>query len=667
MSSKAKGVTSLNIREKVKNLLLKVLEQTGGKDQWKVMVVDEHALQVISSACKVSDLLVKNVTIVENLSKKRQPFPTLDAIYFVSPTSDSIDKIIEDYNNPSKPQYANAHLLFSSRLSEELLDKIAKSRLQAKVKTLQDINIDFLAVERPIFTFKQRDDIQRMYGGDQREKERYATQLANQLFTFFLTSGYFPYIRYSGDSNISKNVANKVYDLLAKVVKKKEFNLTTGKSVALIVDRAEDVYAPLLHEFTYQAMTYDLLHVSPYDNIYEYNFVAGDDKEKSKKVLLDEQYDSVWERFRHTHFAELGKELQKEIDAFLDEHKDISNAQKKDVGKKIDTSEISDMIRKLPQYQKSLSLYSMHKQINKGLLNEFRDQSLAKVALEEQNMAVGETPENEKVNAKELLTNITAILSNSIITNENKMRLIMMYIIFNQGKLSDDKKDKLFRMARLSNDEIRTVNNLSYLLKVTKTNLSDRISNFFGRLKGSSTNEKEVGYHLSRYIPKVKEITEKCMTGKLELENYPFVNDPPSTTFKLSTKEGSTTGTSGAGKGTKTSSTSVPSSSSGEDLRSTKKGPTWNKAKKGGGNLTDESSTTTTSSSTSSSSVIENSNKMFVFVIGGATHSETRSAYELMSDHSMDVFLGCTSILTPHVFLEKLGALRPSSSSEYDD
>lgn len=93
---------------------MKVVDSIGEKDQWKVMIVDEHALQVISSACKVSDLLTKNVTIIENLGKKRQPFPTLDAIYFVTPTADSIDKIIEDYNVPNKPTYGNAHLLFTS-------------------------------------------------------------------------------------------------------------------------------------------------------------------------------------------------------------------------------------------------------------------------------------------------------------------------------------------------------------------------------------------------------------------------------------------------------------------------------------------------------------------------------------------------------------------------
>jgi len=138
------------------------------------------------------------------------------------------------------------------------MDKIARSRLKPFVKTFQDINIDFLAVERPIFMFKQMNDIQRTFNNDSREREKYATQLADQLYTFFLTAGFAPYIRYSADSSISKSVASKVYDLVNKTK-----GLTKDKSIALIVDRTEDVYAPLLHEFTYQAMTYDLVHVSP--------------------------------------------------------------------------------------------------------------------------------------------------------------------------------------------------------------------------------------------------------------------------------------------------------------------------------------------------------------------------------------------------------------------
>ncbi|KAG2386327.1 hypothetical protein C9374_002773 [Naegleria lovaniensis] len=644
-ASSSSSLVSLNIREKVRNTLLKVVDSIGEKDQWKVMIVDEHALQVISSACKVSDLLTKNVTIVENLGKKRQPFPTLDAVYFVTPTADSIDKIIEDYNVPNKPTYGNAHLLFTSRITEELMDKIARSRLHTRVKTFQDVNIDFLAVERPIFTFKQQDDIQQLLNTDTRSREKYSTLVADQLYTFFLTSGFSPYIRYSSDSPISKTVANRVYDLLNK--SKESKGLVKDKSIALIIDRTEDANAPLLHEFTYQAMAYDLLNVSPNDNVYEYSYTTGDNQKKTKKVLLDEQYDPVWERFRHTHFAELGKELQKEIDQFLNEHQDISNTQKKEVGKKLDSAEMSDMIRKLPQYQKSLSMYSMHKQINKELLTIFREQSLSKIATEEQNMATGETPDGDKVNAKELMTTIGAILSNSNVSSESKMRLIMLYIVFNQGKLADDKKDKLFRMARLNDEQIETVNNLSLLIRPTKSGISTKLSKLFDTFKKSGQSDKEVGYQLSRYTPKIKDLSERTMVGKLEPEAYPFVNDPPNN-FKLSSKD---SGKTSSATSSKSSSSSSRSDSTTTDLRSKKNGPTWNKKKT-------EDDSASSSSSSSTSTKLESNMKLFVFVIGGMTYSETRSCYELMQEHGIDVFFGSTSLITPHSFLEKLSLIR---------
>jgi len=364
---------------------------------------------------------------------------------------------------------------------------------------------------------------------------------------------------------------------------------------------------------------------------------------------LDEQYDPVWERFRHVHFAELGKELQKEIDSFLNEHQDISNTQKKEVGKKLEASEMSDMIRKLPQYQKNISMYSMHKQINKDLLGIFRDQSLSKIAMEEQSMATGETADGDKVSAKELLTTIGAILSNSSIDVENKIRLIMLFIVYNQGKLSDDKKEKLFRMAKLDDDQIDACNNLSLLIKASKSGISQKLSKFFEGFKKSGASDKEVGYQLSRYTPKLKEITEKCIQGKLETESYPYINDP-SSGFKLSNKDAS----SSSSKTSTSSKTTGSSSGASSDLRSKKTGPTWNKQTKKGA----EEETTT---STASSVKIENNNKMFVFVIGGMSYSETRSCYELMGEYNMDVFFGSTSLLTPQTFIQKLETLRSSS------
>jgi syntaxin-binding protein 1 len=53
-----------------------------------------------------------------------------------------------------------------------------------------------------------------------------------------------------------------------------------------------------------------------------------------------------------------------------------------------------------------------------------------------------------------------------------------------------------------------------------------------------------------------------------------------------------------------------------------------------------------------------NGAKLIVFVIGGATYSEIRSAYEIAETYSRDVFIGTTELLRPTSFVEQLGHLR---------
>lgn len=50
--------------------------------------------------------------VVENLEKPRQAYQSLDAVYIITPTYESINKVIEDRKNG--PLYAGVHLFFTS-------------------------------------------------------------------------------------------------------------------------------------------------------------------------------------------------------------------------------------------------------------------------------------------------------------------------------------------------------------------------------------------------------------------------------------------------------------------------------------------------------------------------------------------------------------------------
>lgn len=50
--------------------------------------------------------------MVESIERKRQPYVNLEAIYFISPTADSIERLIADFQQ--RPLYAAANVFFTA-------------------------------------------------------------------------------------------------------------------------------------------------------------------------------------------------------------------------------------------------------------------------------------------------------------------------------------------------------------------------------------------------------------------------------------------------------------------------------------------------------------------------------------------------------------------------
>lgn len=363
--SKKKDLPTNNLRELVKARLLAMFDQLPGSDDlmWKVLIVDKYTLSVISAACRVRDILQKNVTsmskfiifhsnslkVVEYLHKSRQPFPQMGGVYFISPEEESVAAFIKDFEDPSKPRYNCAHLFFSSRVPNKIMKMIGESKASVRVKTLTEVNIDFLAIEQKIFTLNTANDMKLAFGETTDDRKGFIDAMASKLLTFCLTYGQIPYIRHSASSTLSTRVANALHDKLAKMKGDSDAKLESKNSVLLIVDRGEDPLVPLLHDFYYQAMAFDLLNIGE-DCIYTQEL-----EDKEKKVILDE-YDPIWLQHRHTHFGDLGPIIKKDFDNFMNEHKDINEKSKE---KLKEGSNLQSMIRKLPQYRVSF-LFIVH-------------------------------------------------------------------------------------------------------------------------------------------------------------------------------------------------------------------------------------------------------------------------------------------------------------------
>ena len=53
----------------------------------------------------MTDIMQERITLIEDLTKKRQPITNMEAIYFITPSEDSIARVLSDFADPARPQY----------------------------------------------------------------------------------------------------------------------------------------------------------------------------------------------------------------------------------------------------------------------------------------------------------------------------------------------------------------------------------------------------------------------------------------------------------------------------------------------------------------------------------------------------------------------------------
>jgi syntaxin-binding protein 1 len=66
------------------------------------MIVDSQSSKVFSSCCKFYELYQEKLYHVEMIERRRKKFPKTDAIYFITPTKRSIQRLIDDFEIKGK-------------------------------------------------------------------------------------------------------------------------------------------------------------------------------------------------------------------------------------------------------------------------------------------------------------------------------------------------------------------------------------------------------------------------------------------------------------------------------------------------------------------------------------------------------------------------------------
>ncbi|KIV99203.1 uncharacterized protein PV09_09067 [Verruconis gallopava] len=604
----------LNVIQSQKDDILNAIRNATRGD-WKVLVVDEQTKKLLDNVLKEDDILNENITNIEILEQKRQA-QDMDAVYILAPLPYVVDCVMADLE---RGRYRRSWLLWTSIVPPVLRQRIDRSQIaQSQVADFRVINIEYYPRESQLVTFRDPWSFPKLYHpACSNLVPQTIADIAQKVVATCVSLGEYPTIRYYAPLNpepsheahvLCSHLANAIQneiDTYAKWNQNFPPPSNRPRGALYVVDRSFDLFAPFVHEFTFQAMVHDLLPIKEGDKVtYRTVINQGEENEEVRDMEISEK-DAIWTKYRHTFMANTISGIEADFQKFVKDNPHFQNSN----AATTNINTIKTMLAGLPQFQEMKEAYSLNVNMATACMDIFQKHQLSELGSLEQCLATGLDEDYKK--PKNVADQLIRMLDEDAVVPPDRLRLIAMYVLFKNGLLPSDIR-LLCNHAGLSAQDEEVLHNLELLGARVFKQLKDTRpppSSMFSRKPPPAPSEEDS--FLSRFVPNLKLLLEKHVAGTLDFNLFPFVRPDPS-------------------QQQADANAAIPSSS----LRSAK--PTWARNKL---------------------SSTEPRQRVIVVMAGGATYSEARSCYEITKETSRDVALVTSHMLTPGLWMRQLGDL----------
>ncbi|KMS95751.1 hypothetical protein BVRB_005240 [Beta vulgaris subsp. vulgaris] len=393
----------------VREYINRMLQDISGM---KVLVLDPSTVSAVSVVYSQSDLLKKEVFLVElvdSISMSKKSMSHLKAVYFLRPTSENIQHLKRQL---ASPRFGEYHVFFSNILNDTQIHILADSDEHEAVQQVQEFYADFVAVDPCHFSLNISSNHLYMLpvAMDPSKLQQYCDRIVDGISAVFLALKRRPIIRYQRASDIAKRIAQDTANLMYQQ-ESGLFDFRRSETLLLVLDRRDDAVTPLLNQWTYQAMVHELIGIQ--DNKVDLRTLAKVPKDQQEVVLSSEQ-DSFFKANMYENFGDIGMNIKQMVDEFQQIAKSNQSIQTiEDMAKFVDN---------YPEYRK------MHGNVSKHvtLVTE-----MSKIVEERKLMLVSQTEQELACNGGQgaAFEAVTNLLNNESVSDIDRLRLVMLYAL----------------------------------------------------------------------------------------------------------------------------------------------------------------------------------------------------------------------------------------------
>lgn len=447
---------------------------------WKVLVLDIKSTAIVSSVLRVNDLLKAGVTVHSLIHQDRAALPDVPAVYFVTPTQNNIDLIVQDIKDD---KYSEYFINFTSTLERELLENFAQqvstTGKSDKIKQVFDQYLDFVVTEPELFSLELSNTYSLLNNNTSTEESVNAIcdKIADGLFNTVMTTQTIPVIRSSrgGPAEIvAEKLGTKLRDYVINT-KSSSVSVLPGsdsleRCVLILLDRNIDFACMFSHSWIYQCMVFDIFKLSR--NTITVPQKGEEGQVREKQYDLDPT-DFFWNQNSHLPFPEAAENVEAALTAYKEEAAEITkrtgvtNISDLDPSAGNDTTQIQEVVNKLPELTAKKNIIDTHVNIFGSLLAELETKALDTF------FEVEQDPDNAKVRSRYM-----EILKDGKTNNfDDKMRSFIVLFLTSSAGLPKDfvsEVEQFFKQNEYDISPLKYVYKLREYMQLSKMSLQNK-------------------------------------------------------------------------------------------------------------------------------------------------------------------------------------------------